>query len=562
MRNKESNPHIHLLKSQLADGKIDRREFLRFATLMGLSAAAAYAFVWKVTGDGFIAPARAAMPKGGTIRIGGRIKVIKSPHTYMEGPYDSNISRQVCEYLTVTDEHNVTHPYLLEKWDVTEDLKTWTLHVRKNVLWHNGRAFTADDVIWNLKRVLDPDVGSSVIGLMKGYMLQEYDTGQKDEKGNPKKSVRLWDANAIEKVDSHTVRLNCKVPQVAVPEHFFHYPLGILYPGDNGVFGPGAQGTGAFEINEFELGKRIVLTAHKGYWGEGPHLDKIEFIDLGDDPSPWISALASKQVHGLIVADPVQYDALSALPNVQLYRVSTAETGLFRVKVNQKPFDDPRVRKAMRLAIDPRPIVQSSLRGLGLPGEHHHVAPVVPDYAKLPPFNRDIAAAKKLLADSGHPNGLDLECFVATHPSWCISESEAAVEQWKEAGIRVKIHPLPGQEYWDVWDKVPFGLTTWFHRPLGVMVLGLAYRTGVPWNESSYSNPEFDELLSEAEGIVDAVKRREITAKLERLMQEDGPIVLPFWRDNFTFYDKRVKGFSMHPSQYIFGNKLAIEASA
>jgi peptide/nickel transport system substrate-binding protein len=108
---------------------------------------------------------------------------------------------------------------------------------------------------------------------------------------------------------------------------------------------------------------------------------------------------------------------------------------------------------------------------------------------------------------------------------------------------------------------VPFGCTVWYHRPLAIMLLGLAYRTGVPWNESSYSNPEFDRLLTQAEGIIDVTKRREVIGQLERIMQEDGPLVQPVWRNNFTFMDKRVKGFTMHPTRYIFGNKLAIEAA-
>ena len=63
------------------------------------------------------------------------------------------------------------------------------------------------------------------------------------------------------------------------------------------------------------------------------------------------------------------------------------------------------------------------------------------------------------------------------------------VEQWAEAGIKVKLNVMPGAQYWDVWTKVPFGFTTWTHRPLAIMVLGLAYRTGVPWNES-HRQPE------------------------------------------------------------------------
>ena len=132
------------------------------------------------------------------------------------------------------------------------------------------------------------------------------------------------------------------------------------------------------------------------------------------------------------------------------------------------------------------------------------------------------------------------------------------VEQWKEAGIRVKINVMPSAQYWNVWTKVPFGFTTWAHRPLGIMVLGLAYRTGVPWNESNWSNAEFDKLLTEAEGTLDVEKRRDVMAKLEAIMQDDGPIVQPLWRSVFTFLDKKVKGYKIHPTHYIFGNQLGI----
>ena len=128
----KSRSHLDTLKAELADGRISRREFVRYAALLGMSAGAAYASVGLM--PGLVPVARAMeMPKGGTLRIGSRIKDIKSPHTYSWGAWDSNISRQVCEYLTFTDENNVTHPYLLEKWEASPDLKTWTLRLRTDV---------------------------------------------------------------------------------------------------------------------------------------------------------------------------------------------------------------------------------------------------------------------------------------------------------------------------------------------------------------------------------------------------------------------------------------------
>jgi peptide/nickel transport system substrate-binding protein len=559
MRDNSEHVHIVTLKRQLVERQIDRREFLRYATFLGMSAPAAYAFVAKVTGERVVPEAAAqVLPRGGLLRIGTRCQDLKSPHTY-SWVESSNSARQVCDYLTVTGPDNVTRPGLAEKWEASPDLKTWTLRLRRNVKWHSGRAFTADDVVWNLKRVLDPKTGSSVLGLMKGFLLDEFETGEKDDKGNAKKSTRFWDANAIQKVDDFTVRLNGKTPQLAVPEWLFHYPLLILDPADNGEFKVGSNGTGAFEMVVNEVGRRQVFKAKKDYWGGGPYLDTLEFIDLGDDASAHVSALSSKQVDGLYQGFILQLDTLQKLSHLQLYQVTTAQTGVARFQPG-KPFDDKRVRQAMRYAVDAASIVQLSHRGLGSPGEHHHVSPIHPEYAKLPEFKRDVARAKKLLAEAGYPNGIDAEIACKGDPQWELLAVQALVEQWKDAGIRVKINLMPSTQFWEVWTKVPFGFTGWTHRPLGTMVLGLAYRTGMPWNESRYSNKDFDSLLTQAEGTIDVNQRREMMAKLEAILQDDGPIVQPIWRSVFTFMDKRVQGFKIHPTLYIFGHQLAITA--
>ena len=561
MNDDREHKYLPVLKRDLAEGKIDRREFLRTATLLGMSASAVYAFAGKIAGGDLVSPARAqaAMPKGGTMRLGMRCQDLKTPHKY-SWVESSNAGRMVNDYLTKTGVDNVTRPALCAKWEASEDLKTWTLYLRKDVKWHDGRQFTAEDVVWNLKHVLDPATGSSVLGLFKGFIMEDYETGEKDDKGNPKKSSRLWDAQAIQKVDDFTVRLNGKSAQLAIPENLFHYPLLIMDPASGGIHKVGANGTGAFTMVEDEVGRRQVYKPNKNYWGGGPYVDEWQNIDLGDDAAAALSALASKQVDGLYLGEIAQLDAMRQLSHVQIYDVGTAYTAVARFHP-QKPFDDKRVRQAMRYAIDSESVLKISYRGLGLPGEHHHVCKVHPEYAQLAPFKQDVAKAKKLLADAGYPNGIDVEIAARPQPDWELVAVQTMVEQWKAADIRVKINVMPSTQYWDVWTKVPFGFTTWAHRPLGVMTLGLAYRTGVPWNESAFANPEFDKLLSQAEGILEVDKRREVMVKLETILQEEGNIVQPVWRSLFTFMDKRVKGFKMHPTGYIFANEIAIEAA-
>jgi peptide/nickel transport system substrate-binding protein len=547
------HPYLPNLRSDLRRGRIDRREFLRTATLLGVAVGTAYAMA------GLAMPARAQsdLPKGGKIRIGMRVHEIKDPQT-ISWVEPSNVLRNTVQYLTRTDADNVTHPELLEKWQASEDLKTWTLTIRQAAKWRSGRPFTSDDAIWNIKRVLDPKTGSSVLGLMKGYMLEQYETGETKD-GKPVKSVRLWSETAIEKVDDKTFRLNCKEAQLAVPEHLFHYPFFMLDPAENAKVKPGMNGTGPFELTAYNVGQNAVLKASAAYWGPPVHLDEAEFIDLGDDSAASISAMASRQVDGLYEVDISQLDTIKALPDVVMYEVTTAQTAVVRGKYDQKPFNDVRVRQALRLAIDQQKVIDIVFRGKASIGEHHHVAPVHPEYAKLPLLTQDVAKAKQLVAEAGYPDGLAVEIACKGDPAWELASVQVMVEMWKAAGINVKINLMPSASFWAVWDKVPFGYTSWTHRPLGVMVLGLAYRSGTPWNESAYTNPEFDKLLTEAEGILEVDRRRVVMAKLEQLLQQDGPIVQPLWRIVQTGYDRKVKGFHMHPTQYILLDELAVE---
>jgi peptide/nickel transport system substrate-binding protein len=561
MNDKRQHPYIATLYDQLAGRRIDRREFLRTATLLGLSATAAYAAAGKVLGDGTAGRALAqptAKPKGGTLRIGMVCQDLSSPHTY-SWVESSNSGRAVLDYLTITGPDNVTRPSLVERWEASPDLKTWTLQLRRDVKWRKGRQFTADDVVWNLKHVLDPKVGSSTVGLMKGFILDEFEIDELDAKGNKKKSVRLWDANAIEKVDDFTVRLNGKSAQLAIPEQLYHYPLLILDPEEGGKFGVGSNGTGPFELVENVIGRKQVFKARQDYWGEGPYVDQLEYIDLGSDPAAALSSIASGQVDLLYGADIRISEAMEKLPTLNMHKVNTSYTATARMQPI-KPFDDKRVRKAMQYATDVNAVLKAAHRGLGVPGEHHHVAAIHPEYAKLPPVEHDVAKAKALLAEAGYSGGIDVEFTVRTTPAWEPAAAQIMVEQWKEAGIRAKLTILPDTQYWEVWTKVPFGFTTWAHRPLGVLNYALAYRTGVPWNESKFSNAEFDKLLTDAEGTLDVDKRRVIMAKLEQIMLDEAPIVLPLYRALFTFSNKKVVGFRMHPTAYINANEIAVTA--
>jgi peptide/nickel transport system substrate-binding protein len=352
MSEQKQHYYIPKLKEQFAEQKIDRRDFLRYSTLLGLSATAAYGFVGKVSGQGFVSEAKAQeLPQGGVIRIGMRVAEIETPHAY-SWLFDSNCGRGTHEYLTRTGQDNVTRPYMVQSWEASDDLLTWTFSLNKGIMWHSGREFTSEDAIANLQHMLNPESGSSVIGLMKGYMMNDEGT-------------EIWDANALEKVDDHTFRMNLKAAQIAIPEHLFHYPAAMLDPDEGWKFGAGSNGTGPFDLAEHEVGVRSVLVHRKdpGYWGKKPNIDRLEYIDLGDDPSATVGAIASKQVHGTYNADIGQLDIMKAIPHIQLYSASTASTAVARVQTDREEYANPKLRQALRAAIDPNRVADLALRG-------------------------------------------------------------------------------------------------------------------------------------------------------------------------------------------------------
>ena len=564
MENKSEEVHPGVIQAagDLQKGNMDRREFLRVATLLGLSLPLAGKMAMDITGlsdDPVVGTAKAAKKKrGGTLRVSMQIQEMTDPAKF-DWTEKSNVARQVVEYLTFTGPDNITRPYLCERWKASKDLKTWTLYLRKGVKWNNGDDFTADDVVYNFKRWLDPKTGSSNQGLFSS-MITETDTGKKDKKGKPIISKTMT-PGAVTKKDKHTVVLKLNRAELAIPENLYNYPTAIVHrdfdkQGANLSKSP--IGTGPFELKEFRVGQKAVLKRRKDYWGKPVYLDGITYIDHGDEANAGLAALASGQVDAVHEMFVEQLDVVKRMKNVNLYETITAQTGVARMQVDQKPFDDVRVRQAVRLCQDHKRLRELAYRGRGAEAQDHHVAPIHPEYSKMPTPKQDHTKAKKLLAQAGYKDGIDLKIDVKKEPPWELAAMQAFAEQCKPAGINLKINLLPNAQFWEIWDKTAFGFTAWTHRPLGVMVLNLAYRSGVPWNETHYANPKFDKLLDKAGSELDVKKRRKHMAKLQKMLQDDAIIAQPLWRSVFTAAGKNVQGFNVHPTLYHQFNEVSL----
>ena len=492
-----------------------------------------------------------AAKRGGKLRVGQMVGRMEDPATYSWTEM-ANQTRPILEYLAMVGPDNVVRPMLAESWTPSADLKTWTLQVRSGVMWHNGEALTAEHVAWNIRRWADPALGSSNFGLSTFAALTQV-TGEKDAKG---RAVRKPLPDAVEVLDSHTVRLNLAQPVLSVAEDCAEYSTLIAHPSFKSPFSRQPMGTGPYTLAELRVADRCILkrvtktTDGKDfhYWGGDVYLDEIHFFNYEQENQT--AALATGDVDAIYELTVEQLELARSIPNAQISSVETAQTLCCRMQVDVKPFNDIRVRRALVKAADNAAIKQLVFGEHGSVANNFHVAPIHPEYFPLPPAVRDVAGAKQLLREAGYDRGIDITIVVGNNDGpWQQAACEALRDQVKEAGINLAIDVVPATKYWEVWNKVPFGATSWSHRPLGTMALAEAYRSGASWNETHFSDAEFDKALADAEATLDVAQRKAKMQRVEQTLRDAAIIIQPFWRPVFVLASSKVHGYRAHPAR-------------
>lgn len=435
----------------------------------------------------------------------------------------------VYDRLVRLDENGAAAPSLATSWTSNEEATEWTFALRDDVTFHDGQPFTSADAAYTIQHILDPDLQSPLASTL----------------------ALITD---IQTPDPQTVVFTLDQGHADFPLLLTNR-LAAVIPADSGdTIGQTGIGTGPFKLESLNPEGVTVLSANDAYWNGKPGLKGIELYGLADAEARTL-AMQSDQIDFLFDATAAQVELFAGNDAFVLLRFPSGNWDTLIMRTDTPPFDDPRVRRAMRLVADRQAMIDLVLSGEGTVSCDTPVSPA-DVYRWEGDCPQDIAQARQLLADAGYADGLDVTLFTSNIFPQLIPLAEVYQQQAAAAGINVTLEVAPPDKYWtDVWLVEPFVTSSWLERPAD-QILNIAWRSTSPWNESYFQNEAFDQLLDETRQTLDFDARRDLYQAAQRQIAEKGGNLIPYHTNRAYILSAAVSGFPARDFQHIEWHRI------
>ncbi len=486
----------------------------------------------------------AAQPK-----YGGHLKVViglnpptLDPH-FVRDMVTAGVIGQIYEGLVFATPEMKYVPSLATSWENT-DPKTWIFKLRKGVKFHDGTPFNAEAVKFVFERLKDPKTAS------------------------PRRGAVAW-LDSVEVIDGYTVKFNLKYPYAPMISLISDKTLLIASPAAikkwGKDFGQHPVGTGPFMFKEWLPGQSLTFVANENYWNGRPYLDTLTYQIVAEEGTR-LTLLRSGDVDMVAKISPHHLKLVEADPNLKVIRTPLMYVPHFGFKVNVKPFDDVRVRKALNYAVDVDSIIKNLLMGVGKRVDHLY--PPVVDYVNtsIQNYSYDPEKAKKLLAEAGYPNGFETTMWAPKGRYTMDYQMAQAVQaQLAKVGVKAELKTAEWGRYISaIKAKTGMGMFMLIWGPtsgdLDWAIWNYFYsKNGGSTNYTWYSNPKVDELLMAAQKEYDPKMRGKLYWEAQEIIMDEAPWIQLEQEVQLTAAKKNVMGTIILPNTKVYFNKVWLE---
>jgi peptide/nickel transport system substrate-binding protein len=417
-------------------------------------------------------------------------------------------------------------PLVATKWDSTPDAKTWTFTLRDDVKFTNGRQLVADDVVFSIMRILNPDTGS------------------------PGRSG-VGPVDTVEATDDQTVVFHMKSSYADFPLEMTQRWGRIVPKEAVADLKTKPIGSGPFKLKEYVPGSYVKVEHNSDHWDPNAGLvDEIELRTIPDTIAE-VTALQNNETQLMLAVAVDSVDQLKKSDGVVVDEIPTGNWYPMIMRVDTHPFDKKEVREAIKYCMDRPQFVDAVLQGHGTVGNDNNVPPNHPFAWKSDARARNIDKAKELLSQAGLANGFEFDVVAATDNPIRANAAVTIQQMTKDAGIKFNVKTIDYDTYIaQVYKKGPCYIGSWAMRPTLDSQLTPFFSTGGSFNEYAYSNPDLDKILDQARAELDADKRKDLYIQAQQILTNSGPAIIAFFGDVITAYRDTVVGFKSHPLSY------------